>query len=209
MVHELAHAADHEFKQLAFGTFWRQPIATFIPDPKERYLWEISHFIWDEHYASRISVPLDREKEPFEDELFATSYTAFKHRIREARCEYHWHRLGLEEFLDLLRHNLRMVFLSAGYLFGLADGLGEELSKVAPRSSPLLKEDMGQAIMRFHEVLLALWKRDSQWESYDEFLDINRLTENLLNILDLYLRSTDDGEVYIDIPAWDEHVHID
>jgi len=40
VAHELAHAADHEFKRLAFGEIWMKTIDELIPDPKEQYLWE-------------------------------------------------------------------------------------------------------------------------------------------------------------------------
>ena len=166
----------------------------------------MSHFIWDEYYASRMSVPLNRDGEPFEDVLFESTYIALRDRVREARREYHWGSITLEKFLEVLKDNFRMVLLAAGYLLGLGDGLEKDLTEAAPKSAPLLEEDLGQAIMRFHEVLLTLWERDSAWTSYDEFLELNDPTEALLNDLDLYVDTTDEGGVYIDIPAREEHV---
>lgn len=206
VVHELAHAADHEMKRLALGDIWLKSVDELIPDPKEQYLWERSNFIWDEYFASRVSVALYREAEPYEDELFASTYIACQDRLREARREYHWHRINLEELLEVLQHNLRMVLLAAGYLFGLADGLEKNLTEVAPQSAPLLEEDLGQAIMRFHDVLLALWEHRGEWADFDEFLTLNDPTEALLNGLDIYVRTTGDGQVYIDIPPGPEHV---
>ncbi len=206
VVHELAHVADHELKRRALGEVYLKTVDELIPDPKEQYVWEISHFIWDEYYASRMSVGFDPDGEAFEDELFESCYIAFRDRIREARREYHWQRMSLEDFLIILKHNLRMVLLSAGYLFGLSDGLEKKMDVIAPKSAALLEEDLGQAIMRFHEVLLTLWERDSAWESYDEFLELNGQAEALLNDLDLYVHTTDEGQVYMDIPPRDEHV---
>ena len=60
--------------------------------------------------------------------------------------------------------------------------------------------------MRFQEVLQALWDRDSAWESYDEFLALNGPSEALLNDLDLYIHTTGEGQVYIEIPPRPEHV---
>jgi len=206
VAHELAHAADHENKRQAFGEICSLPVTELIPDPKEQYLWEISHFIWDEYYASRMSVIFDPEGEGDEDELFAKSYVACRDRIREARREHHWHRISLEEFLKVLKHNLRMVLLAAGYLFGLGDGLEKNLTEVAPQSAPFLEEDLGQAIMLFHNVLLGLWENLPKWASYDELLKLNGPCEALLNDLDLYVHTTNEGQVYIDIPARFEHV---
>ncbi|MDR4485707.1 MAG: hypothetical protein R3B95_21365 [Nitrospirales bacterium] len=206
VAHELAHAADHENKRQAFGEIISQPVTELIPDPKEQYLWERSHFIWDEYYASRMSVGFDPEGEGDEDELFATSYIACRDRIQKARREYHWHQISLEEFLEVLKQNLHMVLLAAGYLFGLGDGLEKDLTEVAPKSTPLLQEDLGQAIMRFHAVLLALWEHRREWASYDEFLTLNGPAEALLNDLDLYVHTEDEGRVYIDIPPRVEHL---
>lgn len=206
VAHELAHAADHENKRQAFGEICSQPVTELIPDPKEQYLWERSHFIWDEYYASRMSVAFDPEGERDEDELFARSYIACRDRLRKARREYHCHRISLEEFLEVLGHNLRMVLLAAGYLFGLGDGLEKDLTEVAPQSAPLLEEDLGQAIMRFHEELLRLWEHRRKWASYAEFLTLNVPAEALLNDLDLYVHTTDESRVHMDIPARIEHV---
>lgn len=207
VVHGMAHAADHEFKRLAFGEIWQKSIDELISDPKEQYLWERSHFIWDEYYASRVSVNHDPEGEPFEDELFASTYVACRNRLREARREYYWRRISLEEFLEILRHNLRVLLLAAGYLFGLVDGLKKDFPNIAPKSAPLLREDLGQAIMQFHRVLVDLWKQVGKWASYDEFLKINVKAEALLNDLDLYVSTTEDGQVYMDIPPGPEHVY--
>ena len=206
VAHELAHVADHEFKRRALGEVYLKTVDELIPDPKEQYVWELSHFIWDEYYASRMSVGFDPDGDPFEDELFESCYIAFGDRMRNARREYHWNRMSLEDFLIILKHNLRMLLLSAGYLFGLSDGLEKKMDVIAPKSAPLLEDDLGQSIMRFYKVLLALWERDSAWESYDEFLALNGTAEALLNDLDLYVHTTDDGQVYIDIPPRDEHV---
>ncbi|MCA9469252.1 MAG: hypothetical protein KC643_27930 [Nitrospira sp.] len=206
VAHELAHAVDHENKRRAFGEICLQSVIELIPDPKEQYLWEKSHFIWDEYFASRLSVAFDPDGEPYEDELFATAYIACRNRLREARRKYHWHEISLEEFLEILGHNLRMVILSAGYLFGLCDGLNKDFSEVAPQSAPLLQEPLGLSIMRFHSVLLALWENRGEWTSYNEFLAMNAPAEALLNDLDLFVHTTDDGMVYMDIPARLEHV---
>jgi hypothetical protein len=206
VAHELAHAADYENKRQAFGDIWFQTVNELIPDPKEQYLWERSHFIWDEYYASRMSVVFDPQGELYEDELFASSHTACRDRLQEARREYHWHRMSLEEFLEVIQHNLRMVLLAAGYLFGLSDGLERDMTDVAPKSAPLLKEDLGQAIMRFHDVLLELWEHRAEWTSYDEFLVLNDPAEALLNDFDLYVSTIGEGQVHIDIPPRTEHV---
>jgi hypothetical protein len=70
----------------------------------------------------------------------------------------------------------------------------------------LLDGDLGQALFRFRDVLLTLWERAGEWASYDEFLALNAPTEALLNDLDLYVHTTDDGQVYMEIPPRDQHV---
>lgn len=206
VVHELAHAADHEFKQQAFGDACLQSCRQLIPDVKEQYLWELCSSIWNEYYASRVSVPYDNQEEPYEDELFSNALVVFRDRLRDARREYHLHRINLEDFLSVLAYNLRIVLLSAGYLFGLQDASDADLVEIAPRSAPLFEEPEGQMILRFHSVLLDIWERRGKWESYDEFLELNRPTEKMLNDLDIYLSITLDNQVYIDIPASAEHI---
>ncbi|GEM_PF-3838471 len=206
VVHELAHAADHAAKQQALGLIYTQQPHELIPDPKELYIWELSHCIWDEYYASRVSAPFAEEEEPFEDELFSNAYITFRDRLREARRDYHWGRISLDEFLQVLAYNLRIVLLSAGYLFGLLDAKESEMAEIAPRSASLFDEPEGQMISRFHPVLLDIWERRGEWDSFDEFLALNRPAENMLNDLDCYLSTTNDNQVYIDIPARIEHV---
>ena len=188
IVHEMAHAADLEYRRKAFGNDFVEAFDEQVTDPKERYLSRMSNLIWDEYFASRMSVPTDPDGEHYEDELFVSAYLKTRDRLQNARRDYHYGAISLEEFLEVLRRNLRTLFISSGYLLGLSDGLEKDLATVAPKSAPLLEEKLGRAIMRFHDVLLALWERDGAWESYDEFLELNRPAEALLNDLDLYVR---------------------
>lgn len=198
--HELGHAADYELKRQAFGDIQLMRIDDLIPDVKEQYLWELSHHIWDEYYASRISALFVSDGDNSEDELFVEAYSAFRKRIREARVEYHWHRMSLDELLAVVKHNFRLTLLAAGYLFGWCDGHGWEVSDVALRSAALLSEDGAEQLWRIRDVLLALWERRGEWESYDEFLEINDPTEALLNELEFFVHVTDEGELYVDVP---------
>jgi len=201
VVHELGHAADHELKRQAFGEFLFSPTDDLIPDLKEQYLWELSHHVWDEYFASRVSAKWGPAGERFEEELFVSAYSVFRERIREARIEYHWHRMTLENFLVVVKYNFHMMLLATGYLFGLCDGLETPATDVAPRAATLLNQDDATQLWRIRDVLLALWGRLGEWQSYDEFTEINRPTEALLNELDLFVHVTDKDELYVDVPV--------
>lgn len=208
VAHELAHAADHELKRRVFGALWTGTLDELVPDPTAQFLWGMTACIWDEYYANRMSAPIDPHGEYLEDDFFEGTYTAFCDRVRTARRQYHWQEIPLEDFLAVLKTNLRLLMMAAGYLFGLADGLGRDLEAVAPKSAPLLQKDLGQAITRFHDVLLMLWDSAGQWTTFDEFLALNVPAEALLNDLDLYVHTTDEGELYVSIPPRDRHVYI-
>lgn len=207
VVHELAHAADHELKRRALGEIWNGTLDELVPDPAAQFLWQMTACIWDEYYANRMSAPVDLDGPYLEDDFFEGAYTAFGDRLLAARRAYHWKEISLHDFLAVLHKNLRLLLMAAGYLFGLADGLGRDLVAVAPKSAPLLKNELGQALMRFREVLLTLWERTGEWTSFDEFLSLNTATEALLNELDLYVYTTDEGELYVSIPPRDRHVY--
>lgn len=200
-VHELGHAADHELKRQALGEVALMQVDDLIPDVKKQYLWGLSHHVWDEYYASRVSAPWAPEGESFEDELFARAYSAFRERIHEARVAYHWHRMSLDELLAVIKHNFQLTLLATGYLFGRCDGVDREMSDIAPRSAVLLSEDGAGQLWRIHDVLLVLWERRGKWESYDEFMELNNPAEALLNELDFFVHVTDEGKLYIDVPV--------
>ena len=201
VVHELGHAADHEHKRQALGEIMFTPINDLIPDAKEQYLWELSHHIWDEYFASRVSAKWGPDAERFEEELFVKIYSVFRERIREARVKYHWHKMTLEDLFAVIKHNFNLMLLATGYLFGLCDGLEKPVTDVAPRAAALLNGDDAKQLWRFRDVLLMLWGRLGKWQSYDEFTELNRPTEILLNELEFFVHVMDTGELYMDVPV--------
>ena len=201
VVHELGHAADHEFKRQALGEIMLDPIDDLLPDKKEQYLWELSHHVWDEYIASRVSAKWGPDSDRFEEELFVTAYSVFRERIREARVEYHWNRMTLEDLLAIVKHNFRLTLMATGYLFGLCDGLEKPVTDVAPRAADLLNGDDAKHLWQIHHVLLTLWGSLGKWKSYDEFTELNRPTETLLNELEFFVRVTDEGNLYFDVPV--------
>lgn len=196
--HELGHAVDHELKYRAFGNVLARKVNDLIPDPLEQYLWELSHFIWDEYFATRISSRLSHGK--IEDELFVKAQGKYRPRIYEARTKYRDYQISLDKFLDVVKQNLHIILLATGYLLGLNDAQEDGKSPAAD-ATKLLESADSKELHAFHEVLLAIWENCAEWKSYDELLELNRPTFALLHSLEVYPSVTDEGTIYIDVPV--------
>lgn len=201
VAHELGHVADAELKRRAIGDTELSPIESLISDLKEQYLYGLSHHIWDEYFASRSASIFHPEGGSVEDELFCKTHAVFSERIREARVDYHWHRIELEDLMKVIKHNFYLLLLAAGYVFGLADGLEKELAEITPRSAILLGDEDMRQLREIHQVLLMLWQNRGEWNDFTEFLAINRPTEKLLEELEFFVSVTDEGWLHMEVPV--------
>jgi hypothetical protein len=196
LAHEIGHAVDHQFKYEQFGNIYIMQVSDLVLDPVDQYLWDLSHFIWDEYFANRISAAFGNGEK--EEELFLRVYDQYQDKIWESRCDYRDRKKSLDEFLCVVKHNLRLMFLATAYLLGFNDG-HEKGAELTPIASEKLGQD--ELLRAFHPILLELWDNRREWTSYNEFLKLNEPALAILHRLYLYPTETDADELYMDVPV--------
>lgn len=199
ITHELGHAVDHEYKYQAFGNIMAQRLDTLVSDPVEQYLWELSHFMWDEYCANRIATML-QPRGSDENTLFLSVHASFRSRIFDARNAYQCRVMTLDEFLAVVKHNLHLALIATAYLLGMNDVDKEELPSTAEEATALLQGPESADLLAFHDVLVRIWENRGKWQSYDEILELNKPALALLHSFNLYPSVSEGGGLYMDVP---------
>lgn len=196
VVHELAHAG---FTQVIDDTLPGVLLAP-IQNAMDGDLHRIVYAAWNGYFAARASANFSKGRlEDIQSLLLAGITEAFTD-IPEARLAYRDHG-DLNVLMAVASSKVAFVLEWAGNLLGHAagaecgalegnHGLEEELTR---RELRAWLEDFGRD-------LEYLWDRRGRWESYDEFIAINRHAERLLWCFGIVPWTTPDGVYRIEVP---------
>lgn len=198
IAHELGHVVDNEWKYRRFGNYAFQTLDDFVSSQLDRYLWQLSSNVWGEYCANRIaSMLVQRTSDDLE--VFIKARDTFVERITSARLSYHRNLSSLEDFLSVLASNLRIVLCSTGNLLGRADAHPDG-EGVDPTIQTALDASESAPYVGFQPCLRDLWDRHESWDSYSEFMCLNKPTLDLLHKFEIYPKEIEDGQLYIDVP---------
>ncbi len=198
LLHELGHVFEHSCKYKAFGNTVELTVNELIPDPLQRFLWGLSHHIWEEYCANRVAINFMKDWQT-ENEVFVSIAADYRINIHKSRKLYHLREINLEDFLSVVEDQLHVLLYATGVLFGAVDSVDEEV--LSPQAKELLDATEQEALHSFHNVLKKIWDNLCQWESYNDFLDLNQPTLELLHSLKLYPSINEDELLHIDVPV--------
>jgi hypothetical protein len=131
--------------------------------------------------------------------LFVSARDTYRDRIYEARRNLDHNHINLDDFLEVVTHNVRLVLLATGYLLGRADG-ERDVGETTQEVQAALADTRSIDLVAFHPHLADLWDRRETWRSYSDFLCINAPTLQLLHRLEIFPSVTPDGGVHVKLP---------
>ncbi|NSY49635.1 hypothetical protein [Agrobacterium tumefaciens] len=196
LVHELAHAGFTQVIDDALPGILLTPIQNAMDGDLHR----IIYAAWNGYFAARATANFAKGRlEDMQSLLLASLKEAFTD-IPEARLAYRDHG-DLNILMAVASSKVAFILEWAGNLLGHAagaechavegnHGLEEELSR----------RELGAWLEDFGRDLEYLWERRGRWESYDEFLAINRHAERILWCFGIVPWTTPDGVYLIEVP---------
>lgn len=154
---------------------------------------------WNGYFALRASARFDPNFIVIEEETLITGLRRAQSNIPAARFDYRHHG-DLNRLLELVLPCVSFILGHAGNLLGHSDGLDTTPSDNAVLIALLKEMHLNAWIKDYHCQLSDLWDRRGLWESFDEFLALNRHTERLLWRFGIFPWLTSEGDYRIELP---------
>lgn len=156
---------------------------------------------WNAYFAGRAAAPFGYAGR-FEDEqeIVMIGLEELFQAVPEARDAYRLHG-DMDRFLGEVMPRLAFFFEHAAGLLGHADGLDQDVFFAAPvLTAELEKRELKAWYADFRRDLAYLWDRRGRWDSFANFLALNRHAERLLWIFPVVPWVVPDGTIRIEVP---------
>lgn len=150
-------------------------------DGLDGLLQSCTYSAWNAYFAGRAAAPFGGPHR-FEDEQYVvlTALEELFTEVPKARASYRWHG-DMDRFLEEILPRVRFFLEHAAGLLGHADGVDQDVFVQAPQlAEELEKRQLKAWYADFRRDLAFLWDRRGRWESYAEFLALNRHAERIL-----------------------------
>ncbi len=162
---------------------------------------------WNNYFASRAAASFGYEGRLSEVAgLCVLGLREFFQTALEARAAYREHG-DMDRLLEEILPRIAFFLEHAADLLGHADALEADVATAAPEFMAALDTHGLRAwYWDFQRDLAYLWDKRGNWESYDEFLGLNRHVERLLWLIPMLPITKPDGQIWIEVPYTQEEV---
>lgn len=162
---------------------------------------------WNAYFAGRAAAPFGGSHR-FADEQYVvlTALDELYTEIPKSRMSYRWHG-DMDRFLEEILPRVTFLLEHAAGLLGHADGVEQDVFEQAPQLAEELENLQLKAwCSDFRRDLAFLWDRRGRWESYTEFLALNRHAERILWTFPILPWTTPEGEGRIEVPFQEDEL---
>lgn len=154
---------------------------------------------WNGYFAARASAKFGPDHFSILEEILTIALRQAQSEIPSARLDYRQHG-DLSRLFHLVLPRVRFVLEHTATLLGHTDGLGQQALENDTLVALLNEMHLRAWVEDFRLHLNDLWDRRGAWDSFDEFLALNRHTERLLWQFGIFPWRTSDGEYRVEIP---------
>ncbi|MGO9892693.1 MAG: hypothetical protein ACLPX8_00565 [Bryobacteraceae bacterium] len=155
---------------------------------------------WNAYFGSRAAAALDEIGFQLAQDVFLIALEEAFAEIPRARLAYRKHG-DIDRLLGAVLPRIAFILEHAASLLGHADGAERApFEGAATLELKVRTLELHAWFMDYRRDLAYLWNRRGRWESYEEFLALNRHPARLLWPFSIFIWVKPDGQCQVDVP---------
>jgi hypothetical protein len=196
--HECGHVHDLDVRATCMpGIILKQRLSF-----RDGVLFRIASGCWDEYIACRLSAFVAKQSvlTPHED-TFCAALKRARERANAAIRQYRMHH-DVTRATNEVAEIYRRVMVYAAYMLGHIDGIGEDVSMLAPKVSEALEREFyfKPFFARLREELRVMHGTYGEWKDVEVYEPLKRLADELLKLGGIDIQPRGDEGAYVNMP---------